>query len=375
MKFYQENKVNPFGLVPAAGAPAAGLLLAVLHAAQGPASWTSARGSSSPPAHARDTTVTHSACDKVDPGRAQFLFIPDLTAKATGAVLVVLLVLYVGSQLLSIAAHVRDGGPNQRDHHAGAAVRVRVFIIRFPAGLLVYWITTNLWTDRPAVRDPRERRVARARRARARRWRAAAAAARCGPSKAGRGRRRPRRRRQGEGQRARRRPRAPSGARRPRHRRRASGGRRRPGGGDDERRRGERRPARCSRRSSRRSGSRASRRGRERRRGVHGHRARARTSACSSAATARRSTQCSTSPFASRSPATATRRDRASSIDAEGYRARRAEALQRQADQAADEALRYGRPVAMDAMTASERKLVHEYLRERGGRGDPQRGR
>ena len=54
-------------------------------------------------------------------------------------------------------------------------------------------------------------------------------------------------------------------------------------------------------------------------------------------------------------------------IDAEGYRARRAEALQRVADQAAEDARRFGRPVALDAMTASERKLVHEYLRDRGG--------
>jgi spoIIIJ-associated protein len=53
-------------------------------------------------------------------------------------------------------------------------------------------------------------------------------------------------------------------------------------------------------------------------------------------------------------------------IDAEGYRARREEALHRQADQAADDAVRYKRPVALDAMTASERKLVHEYLRDRG---------
>jgi spoIIIJ-associated protein len=53
-------------------------------------------------------------------------------------------------------------------------------------------------------------------------------------------------------------------------------------------------------------------------------------------------------------------------IDAEGYRGRRAEALQRVADQAAEDARRYGRPVALDAMTASERKLVHEYLRDRG---------
>jgi spoIIIJ-associated protein len=54
-------------------------------------------------------------------------------------------------------------------------------------------------------------------------------------------------------------------------------------------------------------------------------------------------------------------------VDAEGYRARRREALEKQADVAAVEAEQYGRPVALDAMTASERKHVHEYLRDRGG--------
>jgi spoIIIJ-associated protein len=54
-------------------------------------------------------------------------------------------------------------------------------------------------------------------------------------------------------------------------------------------------------------------------------------------------------------------------VDAENYRARRREALEKQADQAAIEAERYSRPIALDAMTASERKHVHEYLRERGG--------
>lgn len=53
-------------------------------------------------------------------------------------------------------------------------------------------------------------------------------------------------------------------------------------------------------------------------------------------------------------------------IDAEGYRERRAMILRRQADHAAQDALRQGRPVALDAMTASERRLVHEYLREHG---------
>ncbi len=51
-------------------------------------------------------------------------------------------------------------------------------------------------------------------------------------------------------------------------------------------------------------------------------------------------------------------------VDAEGYRERRRVALEREADRAAQEAQRYGRPVALDAMTASERKLVHEYLRD-----------
>jgi spoIIIJ-associated protein len=54
-------------------------------------------------------------------------------------------------------------------------------------------------------------------------------------------------------------------------------------------------------------------------------------------------------------------------VDAEGYRARRREALEKQADQAAVDAEKFARPVALEAMTASERKHVHEYLRERGG--------
>jgi spoIIIJ-associated protein len=52
-------------------------------------------------------------------------------------------------------------------------------------------------------------------------------------------------------------------------------------------------------------------------------------------------------------------------VDAAGYRARRQEALEGQAADAADEAVRYGRPVALDAMTATERRIVHEFLRDR----------
>lgn len=53
-------------------------------------------------------------------------------------------------------------------------------------------------------------------------------------------------------------------------------------------------------------------------------------------------------------------------VDAEGYRSRRQEALEAQADAAADEAVRTERSVALDAMTANERRLVHEFLRDRG---------
>ena len=52
-------------------------------------------------------------------------------------------------------------------------------------------------------------------------------------------------------------------------------------------------------------------------------------------------------------------------VDAAGYRERRAQALHRQADEAADDAVRSGRPVALDAMSATERKVVHEHLKDR----------
>jgi spoIIIJ-associated protein len=52
-------------------------------------------------------------------------------------------------------------------------------------------------------------------------------------------------------------------------------------------------------------------------------------------------------------------------VDAAGYRARRENALQREADRAVADALRYGRPVELEPMRALERKVVHTYLAER----------
>jgi spoIIIJ-associated protein len=53
-------------------------------------------------------------------------------------------------------------------------------------------------------------------------------------------------------------------------------------------------------------------------------------------------------------------------IDANGYRARRAEALRAEADDAADQAISSGKAVELDPLPPFERRVVHEYLRERG---------
>ncbi len=78
---------------------------------------------------------------------AGFLFIPDLTDKATGWVLIVLLLLYIGSQLASslmMSSPMMD--KQQRRLMMFLPLVFVVIVINFPAGLLVYWITTNIWT-------------------------------------------------------------------------------------------------------------------------------------------------------------------------------------------------------------------------------------
>jgi spoIIIJ-associated protein len=53
-------------------------------------------------------------------------------------------------------------------------------------------------------------------------------------------------------------------------------------------------------------------------------------------------------------------------VDADGYRERRARMLREDADDAAEEVLRLGEAVELDPMPASERRVVHEHLRDRG---------
>jgi YidC/Oxa1 family membrane protein insertase len=92
------------------------------------------------------TTLQNIGCDKVVPGSAKFWFIGDLTHSAAGATLVVLLVLYVGSQLASSLLMSVTADKNQRTMMLALPFVFVIFVHTFPAGLLVYWITTNLWT-------------------------------------------------------------------------------------------------------------------------------------------------------------------------------------------------------------------------------------
>ena len=55
------------------------------------------------------------------------------------------------------------------------------------------------------------------------------------------------------------------------------------------------------------------------------------------------------------------------SVDAAGYRERRREAVERQADRAAERALDSGKEIELEPMSATERKLVHDHLKDRPG--------
>jgi YidC/Oxa1 family membrane protein insertase len=137
MKFYKENKVNPFAscLPLVAQLP---VFLALFYMLR--------------------KDLRHDICPDINPpdipnpqpcgetAQSQFLFIPDLTDKATGSVLIALIVLYVGSQLLSTILMSTATDRTQRIIFLALPFVFVAFVINFPAGLLVYWITTNFWT-------------------------------------------------------------------------------------------------------------------------------------------------------------------------------------------------------------------------------------
>ena len=75
-----------------------------------------------------------------------FLFIHDITNKATGGALVILIVLYVGSQLVSGLITTFTADRSQRIMMLALPFVFVTFIFNFDAGLIVYWVTTNFWT-------------------------------------------------------------------------------------------------------------------------------------------------------------------------------------------------------------------------------------
>jgi YidC/Oxa1 family membrane protein insertase len=75
------------------------------------------------------------------------LFIYDLTNTATGLTLVVLIVLYVGTQLASsVMMQAPTMDRPQRRMMMLFPLFFVIFVLHFPAGLILYWITTNVWT-------------------------------------------------------------------------------------------------------------------------------------------------------------------------------------------------------------------------------------
>ncbi|HEX5984771.1 MAG TPA: YidC/Oxa1 family membrane protein insertase [Solirubrobacterales bacterium] len=121
MRFYKENEVNPFAsCIPLlAQIPVFITLFFLL----------------------RDELP-----DDILPGEESFGFISDLTAKATGGELIALILLYVGTQLISGLVMSITADKSQRILLFMLPLIFVPFILSFPAGLILYWITTNVWT-------------------------------------------------------------------------------------------------------------------------------------------------------------------------------------------------------------------------------------
>ncbi len=89
--------------------------------------------------------LRHDATDGLF-GGGGFLFIPDLTAKPEGSVLIAMLAIYVCSQLATSAISTRNLQTSHRGLAMGLPILFATVIVRFPAGLAIYSITTSLWS-------------------------------------------------------------------------------------------------------------------------------------------------------------------------------------------------------------------------------------
>jgi YidC/Oxa1 family membrane protein insertase len=124
MRFYQENKVNPF----------ASCLPLLLQLPVFMALFFLLNGD-----------------DFKDEVRASgdsrsWLFVNDILEKATGPELVVLVVLFIASQMASTLVMTVTADKTQQRIMLLLPLVFAAFIPNFPAGLIIYWITTNFWT-------------------------------------------------------------------------------------------------------------------------------------------------------------------------------------------------------------------------------------
>ena len=114
-------------------------------------------------------SLLRSATFKADiASNPSFLAIDNLSEPITDPVLLgVVIVLYVGTQLAASAVTAISADPTQRRIMFALPFVFVIFIINFPAGLIVYWITTNVWTigqqllvkklyPKPEPLDPRD---------------------------------------------------------------------------------------------------------------------------------------------------------------------------------------------------------------------------
>jgi YidC/Oxa1 family membrane protein insertase len=132
MRFYKENKVNPFAsCIPLIAQLPVFITLFYTLRHELPKDICSNLG-------------LPNGCETA--GHASFLFVNDLTATAHGGELIALLVLYVGTQLASGFFMSVTADKSQRMMMFILPLVFVPFVLNFPAGLIVYWITTNLWT-------------------------------------------------------------------------------------------------------------------------------------------------------------------------------------------------------------------------------------
>jgi YidC/Oxa1 family membrane protein insertase len=93
--------------------------------------------------HFCSTPLSHAA-NQVVANHAGWLFVSNITTKATGITLIVLMVIYVGTQAFSGAMMSVGNSRSQRLMAIGLPFVFVLFVIQFPAGLLIYWIATNV---------------------------------------------------------------------------------------------------------------------------------------------------------------------------------------------------------------------------------------